>query len=499
MFSSRRNTNRMIFRRRMYLDNTATTRTRREVVSAMSKYFGTTYANPSSIHESGLIARGSIEMARERIAGVLGCRSEEIIFAGSGSEANNTALCGVAEANKSRGRHIITSPLEHSSILNTCRALEENGFEVTYLRVNQSGHIDLDHLAHAIRNDTILVSLGYVNNEIGTIQDVGRTVEIVKSRGVLLHFDAVQALPYLDVNMKEIGADLMSFSGHKLYAPKGVGLLYVRSGTPLKPHIHGGMQEFGLRSGTENVPYAVGLSQAILLNAREKEGYVSRLQQLRDKMIRGILQSIPDSMLTGDPVRRAPNHASFCFKGLNGKMLVRELSQFAIEASSGSACSSPRNDPSHVLLACGVPPEYLYGSLRLTLGRYNSHRDVSRLIRILPGVIAGMRTKPASYYNEPIFVSQEDFHNRRKTGNNLLVLDVRPIRYPDRMIPGSLHVPGWRIAKHVRGLRPGTEIVLVCYHGDVISPRIHEDLYRKGFHNVKVLKGGLFGYSAKDD
>jgi rhodanese-related sulfurtransferase len=204
-------------------------------------------------------------------------------------------------------------------------------------------------------------------------------------------------------------------------------------------------------------------------------------------------------MITGDPVRRAPNHASFCFKGVNGKMLVRELSQFGIEASSGSACSSPRNDPSHVLLACGVPPEYLYGSLRLTLGRYNSKRDVDRLIHLLPGIIARMRTNAASYHNEPIFLSQEDFRERQKTGNNLLVLDVRPVRYPARMIPGSLHVPGWRIMKYVRGMKPETEMVLVCYQGDVISPRIHEELYRKGFHNVKVLKGGLFGYSSQKE
>jgi cysteine desulfurase len=485
--------------RRIYLDNTATTRTRREVASAISTYFGKTYANPSSIHESGLIARGSIEMARERIAGVLGCRSEEIVFTGSGSEANNAALYGVAEAMGAKGRHVITSPLEHSSILNTCRALEEKGFDVTYLRVNQSGQFDLDHLTEAIKGDTILVSLGFVNNEIGTIQDVGRIVEIVKSRGVLLHFDAVQALPYLDLNMKDIGADLMSFSGHKLYAPKGVGLLYVRTGTPLKPHIHGGMQEFGLRSGTENVPYAVGISRAIVLNAKEKQGYVSKLLQLRDRLIQGVLQNIPDAMITGDRVRRAPNHASFCFKGINGKMLVRELSQFGIEASSGSACSSPRNDPSHVLVACDVPPEYLYGSLRLTLGRYNSKRDVDRLIRILPGIIARMRTNAASYHNEPIFLSQEDFRERQKTRSDLLVLDVRPVRYPARMIPGSLHVPGWRITKYVRGMKPETEMVLVCYQGDVISPRIHEELYRKGFHNVKVLKGGLFGYSSQKE
>jgi cysteine desulfurase len=485
--------------RRIYLDNTATTRTRREVVSEMSKYFGNVYANPSSIHESGLIARGSIEMARERIAGVLGCRSDEIIFTGSGSEANNTALCGVADAMSGHGRHIITSPIEHSSVLNTCRALEEKGFEVTYLRVDRSGRFDLEHLAGAISGDTILVSLGYINNEIGTIQDVRRIVEIVKSRGVLLHLDGVQALPYLHLNVKEHGADLISFSGHKLYAPKGIGLLYVRTGTPLKPHIYGGMQEFGLRSGTENVPYAVGLSRAIVLNAKERDGYVSRLLQLRDRLIRGILQNIPDAMITGDPVHRAPNHASFCFKGVNGKMLVRELSQYGIEASSGSACSSPRNDPSHVLLACGVPPEYLYGSLRLTLGRYNTKRDVNRLIHLLPGIIAGMRTNATAYHNESIFMSQEDFRESQKCGKSLAVLDVRPVRYPARMIPGSLHVPGWRILKYARGIKPETEIVLVCYQGDVISPRIHEELYRKGFHNAKVLKGGLFGYFAQKE
>jgi cysteine desulfurase len=440
-----------------------------------------------------------MEMARERIAGVLGCRSEEIIFTGSGSEANNTALCGVAEAMSGRGKHIITSPIEHSSILNTCRALEEKGCDVTYLRVDQHGRFDLDHLAGAIRNDTILVSLGYINNEIGTTQDVGRIAEIVKSRGVVLHFDAVQALPYLPLNMKDLGADLMSFSGHKLYAPKGIGLLFVRRGTPVKPHLHGGMQEFGLRSGTENVPYAVGLSQAMVLNAREKQGYVSQLRNLRDALIGGVLQNIPDVMITGDPTRRAPNHASFCFKGVNGKMLVRELSQYGIEASSGSACSSPRNEPSHVLLACGVPPAYLYGSLRLTLGRYNSKRDVARLIHLLPGIIAAMRANATSYHNEPIFLSQEDFRERQKTGNMLLVLDVRPVKYPARMIPGSVHVPGWRIMDYVRGIKPETEMVLVCYQGDVLSPRIHERLYRKGFHNVKVLKGGLFEYPAQKE
>jgi cysteine desulfurase len=486
----------MLSRRRIYLDNTATTRTRRAVTWEMAKYFKKLYANPSSIHESGLIARGSIEMARERIAGVLECASEEIIFTGSGSEANNTALFGIVDALRDRGKHIVTSPIEHSSVLNTCKALEARGCEVTYLRVDKAGHFDPDHLAAAIRNDTVLVSLGYINNEIGTIQDVVRIARIVKSRGVHLHLDGVQALPYLKLHLGELGADLVSFSGHKLYAPKGIGLLYVRAGTPLSPHIHGGMQEFGLRSGTENVPYIVGLSRAIVLNAREKDDYVAKLRELRDTLLKGVLQSIPESMITGDPAYRAPNHASFCFRGVNGKMLVRELSQYGFEVSSGSACSSPRNDPSHVLVACGIPEEYVYGSLRVTLGRYNSKRDVDRLLRTLPRIIAEMRAKGTEYHNEPTFISQEEFREKQKQGREMIVLDVRPATYPGQMIPGSLHVPGWRILRHVRGWNRDAEIVLVCYQGDVISPRIHQKLYKHGFHNVKVLKGGVFGFSA---
>jgi len=486
----------MFSRRRIYLDNTATTRTRGEVTREMTKYFRKTFANPSSIHEGGLIARGSVEMARERIAGVLGCGSEEIIFTGSGSEANNTALCGSVDALRDRGRHIVTSPIEHSSILNTCKALEARGCEVTYLRVDEAGHFDLEHLAKSIRNDTVLVSLGHINNEIGTIQDVARIARIVKSLGVLLHFDGVQALPYLKLRVRDLEADLISFSGHKLYAPKGIGLLYVRAGTPLKPHIYGGMQEFGLRSGTENVPYIVGLSRAIVLNAREKEGYVSKLQVLRDRLLEGVLRSIPDSMITGDPAYRAPNHASFCFKGVNGKMLVRVLSQYGFEVSSGSACSSPRNDPSHVLVACGISEDYLYGSLRLTLGRYNSARDVDRLLKLLPRIIGEMRAQGTEYHNEPMFMSQEEFRERQQQGSEMVVLDVRPATYPGMMIPGSIHVPGWRILRHVRDWNREAEIVLVCYQGDVISPRIHQKLYKHGFHNVKVLKGGVFGFSA---
>jgi cysteine desulfurase len=315
--------------------------------------------------------------------------------------------------------------------------------------VDRRGRFDLDQLADAIRNDTILVSLGYVNNEIGTIQDAGKIVEIVKSRRVLLHFDGVQALPYLELRLKELGADLVSFSGHKLYAPKGVGLLYVRVGTAVMPRIYGGMQEFGLRSGTENVAYAVGLSRAIILNAKEKEAYVLRLQKLRDRMIAGILRNIPESLLTGDPVHRAPNHVSICFTGVNGKMLVRELSEHGIEASSGSACSSPRNDPSHVLVACGVGADYLHGSLRLTLGMYNSQRDVDRLVRLLPGIVARMRANAPEYHNEPIFISQEEFRAKQPGGEPYVVLDIRPVRYPARMIPRSVHVPGWSVMNYV--------------------------------------------------
>jgi len=481
-------------KRLVYLDNTATTRTRREVVSEMAKYFKSIYANPSSIHKDGLIARGSIEMARERIAQTLNCLSDEIIFTGSGTESNNLAIRGTAMSQAGKGKHIITSQIEHSSILKTCQQLETQGYEVTYLDVDHCGRFDLDRLSRSIRTDTILVSLGYVNNEIGTVQDVNKIIGIVRKHNIILHFDAVQALPYIHLDLSLLGADLVSFSGHKLYAPKGIGLLYVRQGTNLIPAVTGGEQEFGIRSGTENVPYIVGLSKAILLNHKEKDSYVKGLSHMRNLLIEGVLNSIPDCVLTGDPVNRSPNHASFCFRGLNGKMLVKELSLHGFEVSSGSACSSPRNDPSHVLQACKIDQEFLHGSLRVTLGKYNRKRDVERFLKTLADVVSRMRSDKNPYNNESIFMSQTEFREKMEKGESMQILDVRHVNYPRRSIPGSIHIPVWKVKNNLRRLDPTLETIVVCYQGDIISPQVHQTLVKHGFKKVKVLKGGLFNY-----
>ncbi len=481
-------------RTKIYLDNTATTRTRPEVVSAINRYFAGRYGNPSSAHRSGLIARGSIEMARERIAQALNCSSNELIFTGSGSESNNLAIKGVLQAVK-KGRHIITSQIEHSSILNTCKSLEAEGVRVTYLGVDERGRYDLAQLEEEISEDTVLVSLGYVNNEIGTIQDMARISSLARSKGVILHIDAVQALPYFDIDMTELNADLVSFSGHKLYAPKGIGVLYVREGTPVAPIISGGEQEFGLRSGTENVAYIVGLSKAIALNKLEKRQYVASLVALRNELIEGVLSQVRDCLLTGDPAERAPNSASFCFKGISGKKLVKQLSWYGIEVSSGSACSSPKNEPSHVLSACKISDEYINGSLRVTLGRYNSKRDVRYFLRVLPRLVEQMRNTDSSYDNRPVFISQEKLKAKLNGGAPLQILDVRPFNYPRMRIPGSIFLPVWKLKKGLGSLDPAMETVVVCHQGDVVGPEAQQMLVKLGYSNVKVLKGGLASYA----
>lgn len=481
----------------IYLDNTATTRTRKEVAVVINRYFKRKYGNPSSAHRTGLIAKGSLEMARERVAQALNCSSGEIVFTSSGSEANNLAIKGVSQT-QGRSLRIITSPIEHSSILMTCRMLEVDGQKVVYLQVDGQGRYDLDQLQKEMTGEPTLVSLSYVNNEIGTVQDVDRIVAIAKARGALLHLDAVQALPYFDIDMARLGADLVSFSGHKLYAPKGVGLLYIREGTPLQPLISGGEQEFGLRSGTENVAYIVGLSKAVILNQREKKKYVQTLVPMRDRLIEGILKNVPDSMLTGDPRRRAPNSASFCFKGINGKMLVRQLSWRGIEVSSGSACSSPKNEPSHVLAACRISEDYLPGSLRVTLGRDNTPKDVEHILDVLPGIVNQMRKGDIPLQNASIFLSQEEFRKKQSRGESLQVLDVRLLNYPKFRIPGSVALPFWKLKKNLSRLDRHKETVVVCHQGDVLAPEAHQILIMNGFSNVQVLKGGLAGYMEMD-
>lgn len=487
----------MLFKK-IYLDNTATTRTRKEVISVINRYFSGKYGNPSSTHRSGLIARGSIEMARERIAKVLNCSSNEIVFTGSGSEGNNMAIRGVLKAIV-KGKHVISSQIEHSSITSTCKSLEREGIPVTYIGVDGQGRYDLNQLQNELSKNTALVSLSYVNNEIGTVQDINRICSLVKSKGVILHIDAVQALPYLDIDMTKLNADLVTFSGHKLYAPKGIGILYIREGTPLEAIISGGEQEFGLRSGTENVAYIMGLSKAITLNQNEKRKYVNSLVSMRDKLIEGVLNNVSDSMLTGDPYNRSPNNASFCFKGVNGKMLVKQLSWHGIEVSSGSACSSTKNEPSHVLSECKISDDYINGSLRVTLGKYNSKKDINYFLKELPELVRQMREHDLVYDNNSFFISQEEFKRKLTNGEIIQVLDVRPFNYPKFKIPGSIYSPIWNFKRNMNKLNPKTETVVVCHQGDVLAPEVHQMLTKIGFSNVKVLKGGLAGYLELDN
>jgi cysteine desulfurase len=482
----------MLFKKTIYLDNTATTRTSNEVVRTITKYFKSDYGNPSSIHTMGNIARGSIEMARERIARVLNCASDEIIFTGSGTESNNLAIRGMQ---KLLGGHVVSCGIEHSSILETCRALEDDGGKVSYINVSKSGKYDLEELSEIVKKNTdVMVALSYANNEIGTVQDIGKIISIVRGNSKLLHIDAVQALPYFKIDLAALNVDTMSFSGHKLYAPKGVGVLYVRRGTPLKEIITGGRQEFGLRSGTENVAYIVGLSKAICLNDMEKEKYVGKLLPLRNLLIQGVLNSIKDVILTGDADDRSPNHASFCIKGVNGKMLVKRLSWQGIEASSGAACSSPRNDPSHVLKACGIDEDYIYGSLRLTLGKYNSKSDVERVLKVLPKIVEEMRTTAVNYDNRKIFITQEELKQMIRDKAPVVILDIRHFLYPKVMIPGSILMPVWSLKRRIKELDKEADIIVVCYQGDVYSPEVQEMLVKNGFKNVRVLKGGLYSY-----
>ncbi|HOT76313.1 MAG TPA: aminotransferase class V-fold PLP-dependent enzyme [Candidatus Wallbacteria bacterium] len=484
--------------RRVYMDNTATTRTRKEVISEIKKYFDSEYANPSSIHESGLIARGSVEMARERIAGVLSCDSNEIVFTASGSESNNMAIIGAARANRGRGRHVVTSKIEHSSVIKAFDALEREGFEVTRVGVDSCGRIDIKELESVIRPDTILVSIHYVNNEIGTVQNIEKIISLVKSKGALFHADAVQALPYFKIDLKALKADLMSFSGHKLYAPKGVGMLFIRNGAALEAIIHGGGQEMGLRSGTENVAYIVGLSRAVVLNNREKEDYCAGLLKMRSRLIDGVLKRIDGCALTGDDKLRAPNHASFVIRGVSGRMLVKRLSQKGFDVSSGSACSSPENTPSHVLLACGVDESYLYGNLRVTLGRYNQSGDIDRFVDALEETVRSMRENKVDYENETIFISQKEFREKLAAGENMQILDVRHIKYPRVTIPGSIYIPVWLLDYRIKTLKRDVMTVVVCFQDDIVSPQVHQTLIKNGFSKVKVLKGGMFSYAGFD-
>jgi len=377
--------------RRIYLDHAATTPTRPEVVKAMLPYFTDAFGNASSIYSYGREARGAVEEARTKVAELIGARDEEIIFTSGGTEADNYALEGVAYANERKGNHIITTSIEHHAVMEVCKFLGKRGFKITYLPVDEYGLVDPDDVKRAITDKTILVSVMHANNQVGTIEPVKEIGKIAREAGVCFHTDAVQTLGHIPVNVDKLKVDLLAISAHKLYGPKGIGVLYVRKGTKLVSLMHGGEQEKRRRAGTENVPAIVGLGKAVELAGQEMGKEAERLAYLRDKLIKGLMEKIDHIRLNGHPTRRLPNNVNVSVDFVEGESMILNLDLEGICASTGSACSSAILEPSHVLLALGLPAEQAHGSLRFTLGRENTEADVERVLEVLPGIAAKLR------------------------------------------------------------------------------------------------------------
>ncbi|MCK9307137.1 MAG: cysteine desulfurase NifS [Methanoculleus sp.] len=378
-------------RRSVYMDHAATTPTRPEVVEAMLPYFSERFGNPSSLYALAREAEEAVEEARGRVAAAIGASPEEVFFTSGGTEADNWAVKGVAAANKKKGDHIVTSSIEHHAVLHTCRALEKQGYRVTYLPVDEFGRVDLAAVEEAITDRTVLVSVMAANNEIGTVQPVRAIAAVAHDHGVPFHTDAVQAIGAFPVDVNEIGADLLAISAHKFGGPKGAGALYVRRRTRVGTFMDGGAQERGRRAGTENVPGIVGLGKAIDLAVAGMARNAARLAAMRDRLIRGILETIPATRLNGHPVERLPNNVNVAFRYVEGESILLMLDAHGVAASTGSACTSASLEPSHVLTACGLPPEHAHGSLRLTLGYANTEEDVDYVLSVLPGVIKRLR------------------------------------------------------------------------------------------------------------
>jgi len=387
----------MMDKRRIYLDHAATTPFHPEVTEAMLPYLGERFGNPSSIYSEGREARKAVEAARSQVAEAIGADPAEIFFTSGGTEADNLAVIGTARANRERGDHIVTTVIEHHAVLEPCHYLENEGFKATYLPVNGAGLVDPQELREAITPSTLLVSVMYANNEVGTIQPIEEISAICRETGVYLHTDAVQALGALDVDVNRLGVDMLSVSAHKLYGPKGTGCLYVRKGTKLQSIILGGGQEKRMRSGTENVAGIVGFGAAMRLAAREWEQRSGHVRPLRDRLIDGILERIPYTRLNGDRELRLPNNVNVLFDFIEGEAICLKLDFQGIAASTGSACSSESGEASHVLLALGIPQEEAHGSLRLTLGRENTAEDVEYVLEKLPAIIEELRRMSPLY------------------------------------------------------------------------------------------------------
>jgi cysteine desulfurase len=374
----------------IYLDYAATTPMDKEVLLEMLPYYSEIYGNPGSFHYKGLEASDAIEQAREKVAKIFNCNSKEIVFTSGGTESINFALKGIAFANKEKGNHIITSAIEHHAVLHTCDFLRSQGFEVTFLPVDKYGFVSPDALRESIKPETILVSIMYANNEIGTIQNISELASIAKEKSLPFHTDACQAAGFLDLDVEKLGVDLLSLNGSKIYGPKGTGLLYIRSGIEIEPLIHGGGQENGFRSGTENVPGIIGFAKALELAQRNKEYESARLIQLRDALISGLLK-LPKARLNGPMNKRLPNNVNISFLDIEGESLILMLNEQGVFASTGSACASKNLETSHVLRAIGLPYEASHGSLRFTLGKNTTMDDLNYVLRVLPDIVAQIK------------------------------------------------------------------------------------------------------------
>ena len=385
--------------RTVYLDHAATTPVDPAVVEAMLPYWTEFYGNASSLHHKGREASDALEEARQTVAGLLGCKEREVVFTGCGTESDNLALRGVAFAQAERGKkHLITSSIEHHAVSHTVEQLAGKfGFEATFLPVDKYGLVDPDDVKRAIRDDTALVSIMYANNEVGTIEPIAEIGKVTRAKGVPFHTDAVQAGGSLDLNVDRLGVDLLSLSAHKFYGPKGVGVLYVRRRTPLMTMQTGGAHENRRRAGTENVPYIVGATTALQMAQAGAAAENARLTTLRDRLIKGILEGVPGSALTGHPTQRLANSASFVFRFIEGEGILLNLDMLGVCASSGSACTSASLEPSHVLLAMGLPVEVAHGSLRLSLGKSNTEQDVDYVIEHLPRIVQRLREMSPLY------------------------------------------------------------------------------------------------------
>lgn len=383
--------------KRVYFDYSATTPMKKEVLDEMLPFFNTEFGNPSSIHSFGRHGKSVLDISRDRIAKTLNAKSEEIFFTGGGTEADNWAIKGVAYANKNKGNHIITTKIEHHAVLHTCEYLEKEGFEVTYLDVDEYGLIDVNDVKNAIKDTTILISIMFANNEIGTVQSIKEIGQVAKEKGVIFHTDAVQAYGNIVMDVNDLNIDLMSISAHKVYGPKGVGALYIRKGTKIHQLIHGGAQEKRRRAGTENIPGIVGFGKAAEMAYENIEDHVNKLLDLRDKLIKGLMDKIPYTKLNGHPTKRLPGNVNLSFEFIEGESLLLSLDMVGIAGSSGSACTSGSLDPSHVLMAIGLNHETAHGSLRLTIGDFTTEEDIDYVIEKLPPIVDRLRQMSPLY------------------------------------------------------------------------------------------------------